>query len=613
MTMTRREFLSISAAAACTLAISTALSGCGDSGSTDGGDSSSGITASATFEHGIASGDPLSDKVIIWTRVTPSVGSGQRNVVYEIAEDGAFSGIIRRGIVTTDAERDYTVKIDVQELAPDTVYYYRFSCGGIRSAVGRTKTLPEGSVASVKMAVFSCSNYPKGYFNAYAEAAKHGDLDVALHLGDYIYEYGMFNTDGTPAYATEDAEAIGRVLPDGNDTELLTLDDYRKRYALYHTDSGLQQLHAAVPFITVWDDHEVANDTYNGGAENHTPATEGSFDVRKRAALKAYFEWLPVRPASSDDESTIYRSFDFGDLVALDMLDTRIIGRDKQLSYADYMTVDSQGDIVLDQAAFLAALTDPSRTMMGTQQLLWLQQRMATATATWQVLGQQVLMARMNIPAELLTVLGALEGDLDAETKAALLQQLQSAFAELAVIKTRLLQGDPTLTAEETARVTTAAPYNLDAWDGYFAERETVLGTALAADRNLVVLAGDTHNAWASDLKAINPATMLPEYQAGVEFAVTSVTSPGLEEYVSLTTDEAAVQFEQLLQLLIDDLYYANLNNRGFMIVTFTPEKAEAEWFFLDNIGSESYGMLDVRSRKLAVAPGAGNRRLTEV
>ena len=191
MTMTRREFLSISAAAACTLAISTALSGCGDSGSTDGGDSSSGITASATFEHGIASGDPLSDKVIIWTRVTPSVGSGQRNVVYEIAEDGAFSGIIRRGIVTTDAERDYTVKIDVQELAPDTVYYYRFSCGGIRSAVGRTKTLPEGSVASVKMAVFSCSNYPKGYFNAYAEAAKHGDLDVALHLGDYIYEYGM--------------------------------------------------------------------------------------------------------------------------------------------------------------------------------------------------------------------------------------------------------------------------------------------------------------------------------------------------------------------------------------------------------------------------------------
>jgi len=606
MKMTRREFLSISAAAACTLIVSTGLSGCGSN------DDTAPTAPAATFDYGVASGDPQSDKVIIWTRVTPQNGESQLNVIYEVADDDAFANILHNGTATTDADRDFTVKVDVQNLAAGTVYYYRFRNGGNTSPAGRTKTLPEGTVSSVKMAVFSCANYPKGYFNAYAETAEQSDLDVALHLGDYIYEYGMLDENGNPAYATENAAAIGRALPSNNDTELLTLDDYRKRYALYRTDSGLQTLHAAVPFITVWDDHEVANDAYNGGAENHDETTEGSFADRKAAALQAYFEWLPIRPAAVGDDTTIYRSFDFGDLVALDMLDTRIIGRDKQLSYADYMVSDGQGGVTLDAAAFTAALTDAGRTMMGTAQLQWLQQRMATATATWQVLGQQVLMARMDIPAELLTLLGALEGDLDEATKNAVLLQLQTAFGELAQIKARLLQGDPTLTAEEIARVTTVAPYNLDAWDGYFIERETVLGTALAYGKNLVVLAGDTHNAWASDLKALNQTTMLPEYQTGVEFAVTSVTSPGLEEYVGLTTTDAAIQFEQVLELLVDDLYYCNLNNRGFMTVTFTPTKAEAEWFFVDNIYSESYGMLTARSRKLAVEPGAGNRKLIE-
>lgn len=605
MKMTRREFLSISAAAACTLVVSTGLSGCGSSADSD--------QATGTFDHGVASGDPQTDKVIIWTRATPQNDAQELSVDYEVAEDENFANIVHNGTAVTNAQRDYTVKIDVQNLKAGTPYYYRFKSGSTVSSVGKTKTLPEGSIASVKMAVFTCANYPKGYFNAYSEAAKHDDLDVAVHLGDYIYEYGMFEADGvTPAYATENAVAIGRALPENNDTELLTLDDYRKRYALYHTDSGLQALHAHVPFIAVWDDHEVANDAFKSGAENHDPATEGSFADRKAAALKAYFEWLPIRPASADDESTIYRSFDFGDLVALDMLDTRIIGRDKQLSYADYMVSDGQGGVTLDTAAFTAALTDATRTMMGTTQLQWLQQRMATASATWHVLGQQVLMGRMNIPAELLGLLGALEGDLDDATKTALLTQLQTTFGELATIKGRMLQSDPTLTPEEIARVTTAAPYNLDAWDGYFYERETVLGTALAAEKNLVVLSGDSHNSWANNLKALNPTTQLPEYQTGVEFAVTSVTSPGLEEYVGLSTTEAAIQFEQLLELLIDDLYYANLNNRGFMTVTFTPSKAEAEWFFVDNIDSETYGMLATRSRKLAVEPGAGNRKLIE-
>ncbi len=643
MKMTRREFLSISAIAAGTLVVSSGLSGCGGGGSapknaSDGSASSNGSSEQSSsdqsssvastprgFYHGVASGDPQNDKVIIWTRITPADGEDELPVTYEVAEDPAFETLLHNGDVTVTALIDYTVKVDVQNLTPSSTYYYRFISDDIISPVGKMKTLPTGSLAQLKLAVFSCANYPKGYFNAYAEASKHNDLDFALHLGDYIYEYGMLDENGNPAYATENAVSIGRALPSGNDKELLSLEDYRRRYALYRTDKGLQNLHAALPFIAVWDDHEVANDAYKNGAENHDNTSEGSFSYRKQNALRAYFEWMPIRPAAPKPSNSpfpdstpnvnydIYRSFEFGDLVALHMLDTRIIGRDKQLSYADYMVPDGNGGVTLDAAAFTAALTNPERTMMGSEQLQWLQQRLTTSTATWQVLGQQVVMGRMNIPAELLSMLAQLEGDLDDAQKQAILQQMQQSFTELAALKTRMLQGDPTLTDEEKARVTSVIPYNLDAWDGYFMERETVLGTALQSDKNLVVLSGDSHNSWANDLKASNPATMKPELQAGVEFAVTSVTSPGLEEYLALSTEEMAQQFEQVLQLLIDDLQYCNLNNRGFMIVTFTPQKAEAEWLYVDNIDSDSYALLATRSKKLAVLTGSENRKLVQV
>jgi len=603
MRMTRREFLSISAAAACTLVISTGLAGCGDD------------TPAATFMHGVASGDPQSDKIILWTRATPLYGTdGTLTITFEVATDAAFENVIRNGSAATDADSDYTVKIDVQGLAADSVYYYRFASGTTYSPTGRTKTLPVGSLASLTMAVFTCSNYPAGYFNAYAEAAGHDAIDVAVHLGDYIYEYGMFEADGvTPGYATENAEAIGRTLPDDNAQELLTLDAYRKRYALYRSDADLAALHAAVPFIAVWDDHEIANDAYDGGAENHQSDTEGDFETRKSAALKAYFEWLPIRPAAEGDESTIYRRFDFGDLASLYMLDTRIIGRDKQLDYNDYMSVDGVGNVTFDATAFQTAMLDTQRQILGTEQTQWLQQEMGASTATWQVLGQQVLMGRMTVPAELLVPLAALQSDPHDETKAALMQSLQQSFAELATIKGRLLQNDPTLTEEEIARVTTVLPYNLDAWDGYYIARETVLATAVQLDKNLVVLAGDSHNAWANNLNAYNSETQSADITAGVEFAVTSVTSPGIEEYLGLESETAAQQFEQLLTLLIDDLQYTNLNNRGFMLVTFTPERAECAWIYVDTIESRTYGLLEDRSHSLAVLPGAGNRTLVEV
>jgi len=579
MRFSRRDFIKMSALSFCSLVVSTGISGCGNDSN----------PTKIEFLHGVASGDPTQNSVIIWTRLTPDSQLDSLNFSYEVSKYKDFSTLVHSGDAKTKKEQDYTVKIDLQNLEAGTVYYYRFKANGKISVVGRTKTI-SSNPNSVKMAVFSCSNYPNGYFNSYMEASKIEDLDIAVHLGDYIYEYGMYESDGiTPAYATKNAIAIGRALPSDNNTELLTLDDYRKRYALYRTDEGLFALHKNVPFITIWDDHEIANDTYKDGAENHDSLTEGDFNTRKLAALQAYFEWLPIRPYAEGNNEVIYRSFEFGDLLTLHMLDTRVIGRDKQLSYSDYF--DSYGNF--DSATFSADLTNTSRTMMGAEQLSWLQGKLASSTSNWQVLGQQVLMGKMFLPAELLTSISQLEGELTTEQKNSLLIQLNQQVTELVTIKTRILSGDTTLTNEEKARVNTTLPYNLDAWDGYFYEREVLFGTVLSLNKNLVVLSGDTHNSWANELKDSNGNAV------GVEFAVTSVTSPGMEDYAGLSTLETAVAFENAITLLIDDLKYTNLNQRGFMTLTFTSSEVNTTWYYIDNYDSTTYSLDTTRQKEL--------------
>lgn len=579
--LSRRQFLQISASSAAALVVSAGLAGCSSDDDNDGGSDS---LASGRFDHGVASGDPLAESVIIWTRVSPtdqSAASDALTVSWQVATDADFSVLVRDGNTTVSAQTDYTLKVDVQGLQPGTDYYYRFLSGEQTSTAGRLRTLPVAEVSQVRLLVASCSNYPAGYFHAYAEAALESDLDAVVHLGDYIYEYGA---DG---YATEDAESLGRELAEDNAEELLTLDDYRKRYQLYRTDADLQALHAAAPFIAVWDDHEVSNDAWREGAENHNedPAVdEGLFSERRQQALQAYFEWMPIRPASADNIETIYRQFAFGDLVNLMMLDTRIIGRDEQLQMTNYINADTGA---FDTDGFAAALTDPNRTLLGSEQLAWLQSSMAASTAAWQVLGQQVLMGRMNIPAEVLlspddpTILGT-----------------------MATIKARQLQGDPTLTAEEIARLEQSIPYNLDAWDGYAVEREAVLGTAVASDSNLVVLAGDTHNGWANTLHDMNGTAV------GVEFATASISSPGLEGVLGIPDTATSMQAEAALELLIDDLAYLNANQRGYMVVTFTADEARADWRYVSTVKSQTYSLDGERARSLAMLPGAGNRSI---
>jgi alkaline phosphatase D len=563
----RRDFLRLSAYGFGAAVISTGLMGC----------NSDSNNIAVSFAHGVASGDPLADKVIIWTRITPRDADVERVTVHwEVSTDSDFADLIHQGSTTASIDRDFTVKVDIQNLSPDTRYYYRFICNDKISPEGVMKTLPVGSIDRVKMAVFSCANYPAGFFHAYAEAAARKDIDVAVHLGDYLYEYPM------GGYATEDAQAIGRALPDDNNTELFSLADYRKRYGLYRTDSDLQKLHQSLPFIAVWDDHEIANDTWKNGAENHSE-TEGDFTERKLAALQAYFEWIPVRPASEDDEETIYRQFVFGDLVSLYMLDTRVIGRDEPLDYASYLDPITGA---MNTAQFIADLSDPNRTLMGADQLLWLQQSMATSTARWDVLGQQVLIGRMNIPAALLSDFTRLE--------------------EIVSIKIRMDGSDPTVTDEEALLVTTDIPYNLDAWDGYAYERELVMQMAQALDKNLVVLSGDTHNAWASNLIDASGNAV------GVEFATSSVSSPGLETYLGLEgADDATLkQVELSFVTLINGLSYMNISQRGFMVVSFTQDEATCEWIFVDSVKSTTY-TLDANSMtSLSVLPGLENRRL---
>jgi alkaline phosphatase D len=520
------------------------------------------------FRHGVASGDPLPDRVIIWTRVSP----GRELTVevrWEVALDERFDRIVRHGEAVAVAASDFTVKIDVTGLPVDTKLHYRFEARDERSPVGKSRTLPIANVASVKMAVFSCSNYPAGFFNVYNDAAKQTDIDVALHLGDYIYEY---DANG---YASQNAATLGRVSQPAN--ELLKLADYRTRYAQYRGDADLQAAHAAFPWICIWDDHEFANDTWKDGAENHQ-ANEGEFSDRRAAALQAYYEWMPIRAVEPKRPLRIFRSFKFGNLVDLHMLDTRVIGRDQQLSYAAFIKADGS----VDGAAFTAAVADPARQLMGAEQTQWLATAMGSSNATWTVLGQQVLMGRMNVPAPLLQ-------GLSVSQYAALVEKARVAYTTLTDAEKAIL-GQPSI------------PYNLDAWDGYAVARETVLGTARALNKNLVVLSGDTHNAWANDLADFE------DHQVGVEFAGPGVTSPGFE---TIFPNEYPAVLAGSLEALIGPLVYAETAHRGYMIVTATPSECRCAWRFVSTVSSTTYSVS--QDKELRTLPGPGNRTLVPV
>ncbi|MDG3436625.1 alkaline phosphatase D family protein [Vibrio parahaemolyticus] len=539
MSLSRRDFMKVVSSTA----VATGLIGCG---------SDDNESVAVSFEHGVASGDPTQTQVIIWTRVTTA--ASYVDVSWQVASDIEFLNVVQSGVFTTDTGRDFTVKVDVQNLNANSQYYYRFMVGEMMSEVGQTQTLPEDGVEKASMAVVSCANYPAGYFHVYHEILNQHEqspFDVVLHLGDYIYEYG------TGGYASEDAAALGREPSKG--TECITLDDYRKRYAQYRQDADLQALHAKLPMIAVWDDHELANDTWKNGAENHQD-DDGSFIDRRAAAAAAWTEWLPVRE-NTFSNMLIYRQFSFGNLVNLMMLDTRLVGRDKPLDYFSLSapTMEAIGGLV-------AQSRSADRELLGTEQLAWLMNEFNTHDAKWNVLGQQVLMSRMELPSSVMTAMFQLFTSTEEKKTEALLAVNTAITGYLA---------DPSADP-------ISLPYNLDAWDGYYVEREKVYQLAKASSGNFVCLAGDTHNAWASELKDVSNNPI------GVEFATSSVSSPGLEEYLALEP-VAIAQMEYTLPHLVSELQWADIKQRGFMRVTFTADAAQSTWYLVSTIKDKKY------------------------
>jgi alkaline phosphatase D len=489
------------------------------------------------FTHSVASGEPQATSVLLWTRF---VGDQDTQLTWQISDSARFDTVIAEGSATASPARDFCAKATATGLAPDRWYFYRFIApGGATSPTGRTRTLPQGPTERFCMAVFSCSNYGFGYFNAYAHAAEANDVDCAVHLGDYIYEYG------SDTYPGPDQRHPDRTALPGE--EIVQLADYRLRYQTYRADPDLQRLHQVIPMISVWDDHESANDSYVDGAQNHQPDTEGSWDVRKRIAKQVYREWMPV----SDEP---YAAYDIGDLATLFRLDTRLEGREKQFSIEAVLTGQAtEPGIMAALSAFREGdYADPDRQMLGAAQEAWLTQGLAASTrrgARWQVLIQQVLMGKLAAPNALF---GTLPDTLPDYARRRLQAAAMARRAEL--------------------------PLNFDAWDGYPAARERVLGAALEAEANLLVLAGDTHNAWNFELAQDGEAV-------GVELGVSSVSSPGFEGYLSM------VPPAMLAGALVSEnveLRWADTSQRGYMRLELTPERATNEWRFVSGIKQRS-------------------------
>ncbi|WP_426196515.1 alkaline phosphatase D family protein [Massilia sp. DWR3-1-1] len=544
----RRQFVIRMASVAAVMGSSGVLSACGGGGSALGGEM-------AAFNYGVASGDPQADRVILWTHAKTSSEQAVP-LVWQMAADASFATLVATGTTSATVDSGFTAKVDATGLSANTEYLYRFVApNNSVSPVGRTRTLPVGNVAEVKLAVFSCSDYPAGYFNAY-DAATASGAQVALHLGDYIYEY----KDGV--YPPAASAVAARVSAPAN--EIVTLADYRARHALHKADPYAKALHARMPMIAIWDDHEFANNAWMDGAENHNPLTQGGWAARKAIASRVYHEWMPIRSPDPANLLKIYRSFDFGNLLSLHMLDTRIIGREQQPD----RKIDAQGRDVADPA-FLPYAFARGRHMMGSTQQAWLDTQMDASKATWQILGNQTVMARIVLPASVLA----------ANLSAAAVTAYLTAKGTPAALRTSA-QND-LLDPAKNPKIS----YNFDSWEGYPDVREQLFASAArqkAAGKKFAVLSGDSHNAW------FNKLTLRDGTQVGAEFAGMSVTSSGFEGAFPPALFPPAT-LAGTIKALVDDIAYIDTARRGYMLITVTPAQVKGEYVYVSSVTASSY------------------------
>ncbi len=493
------------------------------------------VAALTGFTHAVASGEPAADSVLLWTRYVPRDG-GAAELCVELAETADFARVVGGGADMTGPWRDYTAKITVAGLQPGRDYHYRFVApDGSFSPAGRTRTLPGDGTRPWRAAIFSCSNMGYGWFNAYAHAAARDDLDCAIHLGDYFYEYA-------PDHYPPAKDAVpGRVSLPG--AELIHLADYRLRYGSYRADPDLQALHRRLPMIAQWDDHESANDSYEWGAENHDPATEGDWNARRAAAIQAYREWMPV----SDEP---WKAYDIGALATLFRTETRLLARTRQPDVAP----------LFREAAPAAALRrfrdgpwqDPASTMMGTQQEAWLADAMRRSVRSgrpWQVVGFGTIMGDTVMPAD---ATGWLIGASDRAR---------------------------TYVGAGIAEAKAGLPFNFDNWGGYPAARARFLRSAQGLGGNTVVISGDSHNAWAYDLAQDGRP-------AAVEFAGHSVTSPGYENGIGASPATVATA----LVRANPELTWCDTSRRGYMALTIAADGVTNEWLMVGTVKQRAPG-----------------------
>ncbi|MFN0067084.1 MAG: alkaline phosphatase D family protein [Limisphaerales bacterium] len=478
------------------------------------------------FQHGVASGDPVPAGVTLWTRVTPTPealpgsGLGPEVVVrWEVSRTPNFHAVVARGLVPTNAGRDHTVKVNVGGLfPPGASFYYRFTLGrNNHSPVGRTRTAPRygAPLNSLRFGLVSCSNYQAGFFSAYRFLAERSDLDFILHVGDYIYEY--------PAGVYADP----RVLPlRAHDApgEMVSLAEYRRRHAQYKADPDLQAVHAAHPFICTWDDHELTNDAWSGGAENHQPDNEGRFITRQAAAYQAYFEWMPIRlPDPAGEPARIYRQFQFGTLADLSMLDLR--------QYRDAQPANG-----LDPAK-----DEAERVIMGREQLDWLKEELGASPTLWKLVGNSVMVTPVDF-------------------RSPLPPQLAGAAQALG-----LMMG---------------VPFNVDSWDGYTDDRRELLEflTTEGVD-NVAFLTGDIHSSWACDVP--------PDFGApstAVEFVSTSITSDNLNEILGQAPRNQTSQLvETIFKVANPHVKLLEFDSHGYSVVDVTRERIQVDWFYISD------------------------------
>ncbi|MBO1514405.1 alkaline phosphatase [Metabacillus sp. BG109] len=448
------------------------------------------------FTLGVASGDPLSDSIVLWTRLAPDPlnGGGMQlqsvPVKWEIAKDEHFRHIIKRGTEIARPELAHSVHAEVDGLEPNTIYYYRFKTGHELSPVGKTKTLPTAgeSIASMTFAFASCQQYEHGYYTAYEHMAKE-ELDLVFHLGDYIYEYGP----------NEYVAGTGNVRTHSG-PEIITLEDYRNRHAQYRSDANLKAAHAAFPWVVTWDDHEVENNYANVIPEKGQSVE--AFIKRRAAAYQAYYEHMPLRRTSLPNgaDMQLYRDFTYGNLAAFFVLDTR-----------QYRDDQANGD---GTKAHTEESLDPNRSSLGKKQEEWLLGNLGNSKSHWNVLAQQIFFAQRRFGTD------------------------------------------------------TTPTFSMDSWDGYPATRQRITDFVNNKNmKNLVVLTGDVHASWASNLMTDynNNSSKI----VGAEFVGTSITSGGNGADKRADTD----------RILARNPHIKFFNDyRGYVRCTVTPEKWQADY-----------------------------------